>query len=117
MPPKRVAEAAPTQVYLDLLTRTRLERLASHLDTTKSDVLRRGLMALEREMLDPTSHPALRMLGAVAEAPATARYDVAVEHDRYLADVNAIEPTDSLPEDDPPQAAGPARGRGRKRAT
>ncbi|MEP7345879.1 MAG: hypothetical protein ABI877_11450 [Gemmatimonadaceae bacterium] len=115
MPAKRVAEAMPTQVYLDGLTRVRLERLASQLDTTKSDVLRRGLLALEREVLDPASHPALRMLGGVAEAPATARYDVAAEHDRYLADVNAVEPLDSSP-DDPPPAASPARGRARKRA-
>lgn len=115
MPAKRVAEAAPTQVYLDGITRMRLERLASHLDTTKSDVLRRGLLALEREMLDPSSHPALRMLGAVAEAPSIARYDVAVEHDRYLADLNAVEPLGSPPED-PPPSASPAPRRGRKRA-
>ena len=43
--PKRVAE--PVQVYLDGPDRERLERLAERLDTTKSDVLRRGLEALE----------------------------------------------------------------------
>jgi hypothetical protein len=44
-PPGRVGE--PVQVYLDPGDRERLERLASQLDTTKSDVLRRGLAALE----------------------------------------------------------------------
>jgi hypothetical protein len=41
----RVAE--PVQVYLGGPDRDRLERLAERLDTTKSDVLRRGLEALE----------------------------------------------------------------------
>jgi len=43
--PARVAE--PVQVYLDRADRERLERLAARLDTTKSDVLRQGLAALE----------------------------------------------------------------------
>jgi hypothetical protein len=43
--PGRVAE--PVQVYLDRPDRERLERLATALDATKSDVLRRGLAALE----------------------------------------------------------------------
>jgi hypothetical protein len=43
--PGRVAE--PVQVYLDEADRGRLERLAAALDATKSDVLRRGLEALE----------------------------------------------------------------------
>lgn len=37
----------PVQVYLERPDRERLERLASALDATKSDVLRRGLEALE----------------------------------------------------------------------
>jgi hypothetical protein len=41
----RVAE--PVQVYLDRPDRERLERLAVQLEATKSDVLRRGLEALE----------------------------------------------------------------------
>jgi hypothetical protein len=44
-PPGRVGE--PVQVYLDPADRERLERLAADLDTTKSDVLRRGLEALD----------------------------------------------------------------------
>ena len=43
--PPRVAE--PVQVYLDAPELSRLERLAELLDATKSDVLRRGLEALE----------------------------------------------------------------------
>lgn len=42
---RRVAE--PVQVYLEAADRARLERLAARLDATKSDVLRRGLEALE----------------------------------------------------------------------
>jgi hypothetical protein len=41
----RVAE--PVQVYLDRPDLERLRRLATELDATKSDVLRRGLAALE----------------------------------------------------------------------
>ncbi len=44
----RVAE--PVQVYLDEADRRRLERLADALDATKSDVLRRGLEALESQV-------------------------------------------------------------------
>lgn len=43
--PGRVGE--PIQVYLDRPDRDRLERLAARLDVSKSDVLRRGLAALE----------------------------------------------------------------------
>jgi hypothetical protein len=43
----RVAE--PVQVYLEPPDRERLERLTDRLGTTKSDVLRRGLEALEAQ--------------------------------------------------------------------
>ena len=43
--PARVAE--PVQVYLAEPDRDRLQRLAQELGLTKSDVLRRGLVALE----------------------------------------------------------------------
>lgn len=49
--PARVAE--PVQVYLDRPDRDRLERLAAQLDATKSDVLRRGLEALEALVRKP----------------------------------------------------------------
>jgi len=53
--PARVAE--PVQVYLDRPDRERLERLATALDATKSDVLRRALAALESLVCRPASRP------------------------------------------------------------
>jgi Arc/MetJ-type ribon-helix-helix transcriptional regulator len=83
--PKRVSE--PLQVYLDGAQRRRLEQLAGELGLTKSDVVRRGLEALERQMGDPTEHPAIRIIGiASGESAKAADYDVAREHDRYLAE-------------------------------
>ena len=53
--PSRVAE--PVQVYLDRPDLERLHRLATALDATKSDVLRRGLVALESQVRRPASRP------------------------------------------------------------
>lgn len=82
----------PVQVYLDPDDQDRLERLREQLDSSKSDVLRRGLEALEREITDPDRHPALRIIG-IAQPRSTAPdtdtdpgYDVAREHDRFLAE-------------------------------
>jgi hypothetical protein len=81
---RRVAE--PVQVYLVATDRTRLDRLSGLLGATKSDVLRRGLQSLERELLDPEEHPALRVVGlAEAVSEPEGSYDVARE--RHLADV------------------------------
>ena len=75
----------PVQVYLDGPDRERLERLTSRLGWTKSDVLRRGLQALEHQLSDPGEHPALRVAGILhVSHPGTA--DAAREHDRVLAD-------------------------------
>ena len=83
-PAKRVRE--PAQVYLDVPDQDRLERLTEELDTTKSDVLRRGLEALERELFDPEHHPALQIIGiAGVDRGPECDLDVAREHDRYLA--------------------------------
>jgi len=83
--PSRVAE--PIQVYLDHAQRRRLERLAGELGLSKSDVVRRGLEALERQMADPAEHPALAIIGiASRETGKAPDYDVAREHDRYLAE-------------------------------
>ena len=83
---RRVAE--PVQVYLERPDRDRLERLAAQLDATKSDVLRRALGALERQLMDPAVHPALRIIGLAAgyPRPPSPGYDVAREHDRFLAE-------------------------------
>jgi hypothetical protein len=83
-PAKRVRE--PVQVYLDAPEQERLERLTEEMDTTKSDILRRGLEALERELFDPERHPVLQVIGiAGAEQGPECDFDVAREHDRYLA--------------------------------
>ncbi len=84
--PPRAAE--PVQVYLRSEERERLARLTKELDTTKSDVLRRGLEALERQMTDPEQHPALCVIGIVGPSSAVRAggVDEAREHDRVLAD-------------------------------
>ena len=81
---KRVSE--PVQVYLDQTAARRLERLAARLEASKSDVLRRGIEALERELTDPAAHPVLRLIGIAEEAPEGGGVDAAREHDRVLAD-------------------------------
>src|SRR5258708_38379094 len=48
----------PVQLYLDRADRERLERLAERLEATKSDVLRRGLAALESQVRPPAPAPA-----------------------------------------------------------
>lgn len=82
-PPKRVGE--PAQVYLTESDQARLERLTVQLRASKSDVLRRGLEALELQYLEPSAHPALRLIGMVADGVETDALDVAREHDRVLA--------------------------------
>jgi Arc/MetJ-type ribon-helix-helix transcriptional regulator len=82
---KRVSE--PVQVYLDPAQRRQLNQLAGDLGLTKSDVIRQALEALERQMSDPAEHPALRIIGiASGETASAAGYDIAREHDRYLAE-------------------------------
>ena len=84
---RRVRETAPLQVYLVADERERLERLAGQLDATKSDVVRRALLALERELQSPTSHPALRLIGiADAEKPGLDPADAARDHDLVIAE-------------------------------
>ena len=83
----RVAE--PVQVYLQPDEQDRLGRLTDRLATSKSDVLRRGLEALERELADPAAHPNLRVIGigeSVRSADDDESVDPAREHDRVLAD-------------------------------
>ncbi len=51
-------------------------------------MLRRGLEALERQLLDPEHHPALRIVGLAGdEVAGEVGYDVAREHDRFVADL------------------------------
>jgi Arc/MetJ-type ribon-helix-helix transcriptional regulator len=81
----------PVQVYLDTGDRARLERLVVQLDATKSDVLRRALSALEQQLTDPASHPALRMIGLAAghERRMDPAFNAASGHDAFLADSEA----------------------------
>lgn len=85
----RVAE--PVQVYLRPDEQDRLKRLTERLDTSKSDVLRRGLEALEREVTDPAGHPALDLIGLgssseLRDEDRAGTRDPAREHDAVLAD-------------------------------
>ena len=81
----RVSEAVPVQVYLGRDDRDRLDRLAGHAGVTKSEILRRGLLALERDLLDPAAHPSLRLIGIAAAESTADGLDAAREHDRVLA--------------------------------
>ena len=83
---RRVSE--PVQVYLDRVDHSLLEQLTGLTGTTKSDVVRRALGALERELTSPDRHPALSVIGiAGAESAPPIDYDVAREHDRFFADL------------------------------
>ncbi len=86
MKPSKISESTPIQVYLSPKQRALLDRLAEQLDTSKSDILRRGLMALEREITNPDAHPALRLIGLSAGAEHDPLSEVAAEHDRFLAE-------------------------------
>ena len=110
---QRVREAAPLQVYLVRDERERLERLADQLDATKSDVIRRALLALEREMQSPASHPALRLIGiADGEKPGLAPVDAAREHDHAI--VEGEETSWTAPAH--PRTRGSAKGAKKRRA-
>lgn len=84
--PSKVSESTPIQVYLAPKQRARLDRLAEQLDTSRSDILRRGIRALEREITNPDSHPTLRLIGLSDGTEHGREYDVAAEHDRFLAE-------------------------------
>jgi len=85
MTPRKRRVAEPVQVYLAAADRQRLERLAEQLDATKSDVLRRGLEALEHQLLDPEQHPALRLIGIAGEETGPPLdYNPAVDFGRFL---------------------------------
>ena len=121
MPPRRVSEAAPVQVYLSTEERQRLEHLADHLETNKSEVIRRGLLALERELYDLENHPAIRLIGiGTEEIGPPLPYNVSTNHHRALADLEEaswgrpypLQPPE-LPE--PKQTGSTPRGKRRGR--
>jgi hypothetical protein len=105
----RVAEPTPVQVYLARPERERLERLAERLDVSKSDVLRQGIEALEREVTDPARDPLLRIIGMAGNEgwkEGDPGYSVAREHDRFLAE------TEMAGWGRKPRRPRPRRGRG-----
>jgi len=83
---KRPRGAEPVQVYLRDDELGRLTRLVERLGATKSDVLRQGLEALERQLTSPEAHPALAVIGIAANAKSSTRVDPARDHDAMLAD-------------------------------
>ena len=87
---KRVSEPTPVQVYLAPTEHARLERLADRLATSKSEILRQGIRALERQVTDPEAHPTLRLIGLGEGGDADAEYNAAVEHDRFIAESEQI---------------------------
>ncbi|WP_419167413.1 hypothetical protein [Candidatus Palauibacter sp.] len=104
---RRVSE--PVQVYLAATERDRLERLRVTLDTTKSDVLRRGLEALELQLSDPDLHPALSIIGifcGTRPPPGEPHADVARDHDEFLT----AGEIDAWPLDSPDEPRGGACG-------
>jgi hypothetical protein len=85
---KRGRVSEPVQVYLARDERDTLKRMAEQLGLSMSDVIRRALTTLEQTILHPDVHPGLRLIGmADRETGPAPRYDVAAEHDRFLADV------------------------------
>ncbi len=76
------------QVYLRPGERDQLDRLTNLLATSKSDVLRRGMDALERQLSDPGRHPALSVVGLIPSGRGSSAgpgYDLARDHDEFLA--------------------------------
>jgi hypothetical protein len=89
-------------VYLGHAERDALDRLTHQLGLSKSDVLRRSLAALEHQLLNPRTHPTLRLIGLVDDDGGVGEgSDPAVEHDALLASAN-----------DPPPRARARRRRG-----
>ena len=79
----------PVQVYLAPPDRDRLAALAERFGLTKSEVLRRGLAALEREATDAEQHPLMRLFriaDAEEDRGPPVDYDVVLEHDRAIAE-------------------------------
>lgn len=98
--PKAARVAEPVQVYLHRPDQERLKRLTERLGTNKSDVLRRGLDALERQLTDPAEHPALRIVGLGASDPSMhADFDPARDHNEILADSEVASWTSDEPPD------------------
>jgi hypothetical protein len=77
----------PVQVYLTSSDRRLLREVAAAAGLSGAEVLRRGLRRMAGEILAERS-PAMQLLEEMngAEWPASMPADVAVNHDRYLAE-------------------------------
>lgn len=111
MKKRKASEAAPVQVYLAMAERSRLDRLAAQFATTKSEIIRRGLAALEREALDPARHPALAVIGLASAERSTDALDAARDHDRLLTDGEVDSWTERTSEKPVANPSAPRRGR------
>ncbi len=109
---KRVSEPTPVQVYLAPTEHARLKRLADRLAISKSEILRQGIRALERQVTDPKAHPALRLIGLGEGRDAHLEYDAAIEHDRFIAESEEISWTAS-----PKKSTRSRKKRGKRRGT
>jgi hypothetical protein len=84
----KASQAEPVQVYLALPDRERLERLTTRLDATKSDVLRRGLEALEAQT---TGSPSGADRGVVLPTLAGSKLRAGVDLDDTAALLNLMD--------------------------
>ena len=85
-PPKRTVRE-PVQVYLTVQDRRLLKEVAAAAGVSGAEVLRRGLRRMAGEVLSDRN-PAMQILEKMnaAKWPPDAPRDVALNHDRYLAD-------------------------------
>lgn len=83
----------PVQVYLTVGDRKLLREVAAAAGVSGAEVLRRGLRRMAGEVL-ADRNPALRLLQEMnsAEWPADMPDDVAIAHDRHLADAVSPRP-------------------------
>jgi hypothetical protein len=87
---KPMAVREPVQVYLDRPDKTLLDRVAKRAGLSRAEVLRRGLRSYGAEVLTE-DNPILKLLHEFENAdwPADVPTDLAVNHDKYLAELYA----------------------------
>ena len=78
-----VAEKKPVQVYLDRSYQSKLSLLTTRLGLSQAEVLRRGLDALMRNVIQPENDPAIQLIGLMGDQSGSPG-DLSVEHDSYL---------------------------------
>lgn len=87
MPRRPTAVREPVQVYLEPEDRALLDRIAKKTGTSRAEILRQGIRRVGAEVLASDS-PMLKLLtSAKVTGGSRAPADVALEHDRYLADL------------------------------